>query len=331
MAKTDKKDKKGKKAAAPAAPPAELMDLVENFLSEHAPSAHVAFKKQHGKKSSKSKDATKKHRHNLVSVFQTWETSLSTPEGEPVTITETVVQNVSSSSSSSSSDSSSEEDVDMADAAAAESSSDSSSDSDSSSSDSDSDSDDEPAPKIAVPVVNLKRKAPASDSSDSSDSDSSDSDSESDKKRPTAKKLEDGQGWPALRSRHKKEKTKAKKAAVEDAPSDSSVTLDNKTSPDFQAPPLPPDPSTLNNRGRGNMNNQKGKNVPFSRIKESTYVDPRFASNDYVPNDYSDRAHADLIVTKGKGFTKEKNKKKKGSYRGGMIDIGGRGGVKFDE
>lgn len=32
------------------------------------------------------------------------------------------------------------------------------------------------------------------------------------------------------------------------------------------------------------------------------------------------RASQDLIVTRGKGFTKEKNKKKRGSYRGGEID-----------
>jgi hypothetical protein len=34
--------------------------------------------------------------------------------------------------------------------------------------------------------------------------------------------------------------------------------------------------------------------------------------------DYGARASADLIVTRGKGFTKEKNKKKRGSYRGGV-------------
>jgi hypothetical protein len=33
------------------------------------------------------------------------------------------------------------------------------------------------------------------------------------------------------------------------------------------------------------------------------------------------QASADLIVTKGKSFRHEKNKKKRGSYRGGQIDI----------
>jgi hypothetical protein len=46
---------------------------------------------------------------------------------------------------------------------------------------------------------------------------------------------------------------------------------------------------------------------------------------------YSQRAHEDLIVTKGKGFTKEKNKKKRGSYRGGAIDISDKKGIYFDD
>jgi hypothetical protein len=58
----------------------------------------------------------------------------------------------------------------------------------------------------------------------------------------------------------------------------------------------------------------KKQNVPFSRISADQYVDPRLASNAYVPYDYAERAHRDLIVTKGKGFTKEKNKKKRGRF-----------------
>jgi hypothetical protein len=69
----------------------------------------------------------------------------------------------------------------------------------------------------------------------------------------------------------------------------------------------------------------------FQRIKADTWVDPKLASNAYVAYDYADRAHADLIVTKGKGFTKEKNKKKRGSYRGGMIDTSGGKGIKFED
>lgn len=37
--------------------------------------------------------------------------------------------------------------------------------------------------------------------------------------------------------------------------------------------------------------------------------------------DYGAKASADLIVTRGAGFRKEKNKKKRGSYRGGEITV----------
>jgi hypothetical protein len=39
-------------------------------------------------------------------------------------------------------------------------------------------------------------------------------------------------------------------------------------------------------------------------------------------DDYGARASRDLIVTRGDGFRKEKNKKKRGSYRGGDITVG---------
>lgn len=75
----------------------------------------------------------------------------------------------------------------------------------------------------------------------------------------------------------------------------------------------------------------KTANTPFSRVPKDTVVDEKFKSNQYQPYDYADRAHQDLVVTKGRGFTKEKNKKKRGSYRGGAIDISGGKGVKFDD
>ena len=75
----------------------------------------------------------------------------------------------------------------------------------------------------------------------------------------------------------------------------------------------------------------KTQNAPFQRISKDTVVDPKLASNAYVPYDYADRAHKDLSVTRGKGFTKEKNKKKRGSYRGGQIDVEGKKAIKFDD
>ena len=37
--------------------------------------------------------------------------------------------------------------------------------------------------------------------------------------------------------------------------------------------------------------------------------------------DYGAKASDDLIVTRGAGFRKEKNKKKRGSYKGGEITV----------
>jgi SRP40, C-terminal domain len=88
------------------------------------------------------------------------------------------------------------------------------------------------------------------------------------------------------------------------------------------SPPLPPKPV---------LKPQRKTNVPFSRIPKDIKVDDRLASNAYVPYDYAQKAHEDLIVTKGRGFTKEKNKKKRGSYRGGYIDVDGKKGIKFDD
>lgn len=66
----------------------------------------------------------------------------------------------------------------------------------------------------------------------------------------------------------------------------------------------------------------------FQRVKsnEVQYLDDRLRDMSYEAKsgsgDWGARANADLIVTRGKAFTKEKNKKKRGSYRGGAIDQG---------
>ncbi|KAL6717651.1 jun-like transcription factor [Lecanora helva] len=77
--------------------------------------------------------------------------------------------------------------------------------------------------------------------------------------------------------------------------------------------------------------NMKKQNTPFQRVPSDTQVDSKLSSNAYRSYDYADRAHQDLSVTKGKGFTKEKNKKKRGTYRGGAIDISGGKGIKFED
>ncbi|KAI1387531.1 SRP40, C-terminal domain-containing protein [Hypoxylon trugodes] len=220
----------------------------------------------------------------------------------------------SSSESSDSSDDESSEDEDDSDAKPKVTNKPKAEDDDSSSSESGSDSDDESdSESEEEPQVDLKVAAevPLPDSdSDSSDSDSdSDSNSESDEEKP---------------------KPKAKNNAASGSGSDSSATLD-KASPEFA--PLPPDPNTLkaNNRGKNGIKATRTQNQPFSRIRKDVTIDPRLSSNAYVTHGYGEKAHQDLIVTKGKGFTKEKNKKKRGSYKGGPLDVNMSRSIKFDD
>ena len=88
-------------------------------------------------------------------------------------------------------------------------------------------------------------------------------------------------------------------------------------------------PKTPNLHKKGNTEGQPRKiNTPFSRIKadEIKFADDRLKDNTFqsrkaTANDYGTKASADLIVTRGASFRKEKNKKKRGSYRGGDITV----------
>eukprot|EP00041_Stephanoeca_diplocostata_P010363 m.164978 g.164978 ORF g.164978 m.164978 type:complete len:261 (+) comp18119_c0_seq2:75-857(+) len=67
-------------------------------------------------------------------------------------------------------------------------------------------------------------------------------------------------------------------------------------------------------------------NTPFRRVKEEeVVVHDSLADNTYEgtfgAGGWGAKASADLIVTRGKSFRHEKTKKKRGSYRGGTIDI----------
>ncbi|RKP15203.1 SRP40, C-terminal domain-containing protein, partial [Piptocephalis cylindrospora] len=79
----------------------------------------------------------------------------------------------------------------------------------------------------------------------------------------------------------------------------------------------------------GEMSKERKQNVPFCRVREDEVIfhDDRLKDNTWESKGGSDnysygfRANQDLIVTKGKSFRTEKNKKKRGSYRGGAIDF----------
>lgn len=169
----------------------------------------------------------------------------------------------------------------------------------------------------------------ASDESSESDNEAEDSSSESDSDSDSSSDAESPTTQP----------TTNETSSVEDHKgSESSETLAHP-SPEFQPVTYEEDDVHPSRKQRIDgletaataPSKHKKSNVPFSRIRDDTMVDPRLASNAYVPYDYAQRAHEKLIVTKGKGFTKEKNKGKRGSYRGGMIDIQGTKGIKFED
>lgn len=81
-------------------------------------------------------------------------------------------------------------------------------------------------------------------------------------------------------------------------------------------------------QGWNERNRSRKTNTPFSRVKvgEIKFADERLKDNAFesrmaASNDYGAKANADLVVTRGAGFRKEKNKKKRGSYRGGEITV----------
>lgn len=183
-----------------------------------------------------------------------------------------------------------------------------------------------------------------SDSGSDSDESSSESDSDSESSSESESDSSDSSASPPPNKKAKKPMIQPSLAQADS--SASSATLDHEADPPAtlkpskkpRGKPKPADQDLLiaadtpevtnddSNTGmhpdrlkrmpatKENVNKLKKENVPFSRIPASTKVDPRFASNDYVPYDYANRAYQDLSVTRGKGFTKEKNKKKRGTY-----------------
>ncbi|EJF66167.1 SRP40, C-terminal domain-containing protein [Dichomitus squalens] len=82
------------------------------------------------------------------------------------------------------------------------------------------------------------------------------------------------------------------------------------------------------NNGDGNGKKSRKSNTPFQRIKvdqvkfaDERLKDNRFEARGAAESDYGARASRDLMVTRGAGFRKEKNKKKRGSYKGGEITM----------
>lgn len=76
--------------------------------------------------------------------------------------------------------------------------------------------------------------------------------------------------------------------------------------------------------------NERFQRVKSQNVEPDFLVDNKYEAKARPNNDYGERAHRDLIVTRGSGFRKEKNKKKRGSYRGGEITLENHS-IKFDD
>lgn len=141
----------------------------------------------------------------------------------------------------------------------------------------------------------LKGNSPTkqlSPSVSSSESESSSTDSESDSATHTKSTTNPTAGIPKSSKRKASSSSPADEEALDTPADESSTNITTTEQPSKRV---------------------RVANEPFSRIPKDTKVDPRLSSNKYIPYDYAQQAHEDLSVTKGKGFTKEKNKKKKGA------------------
>ncbi|KAJ4475717.1 SRP40, C-terminal domain-containing protein [Lentinula aciculospora] len=73
--------------------------------------------------------------------------------------------------------------------------------------------------------------------------------------------------------------------------------------------------------GKRRATNERFQRINPDKVPAHLIRDNRYENKAAPENDYGAKAHADLIVTRGAGFRKEKNKKKRGSYKGGNITM----------
>lgn len=205
----------------------------------------------------------------------------------------------------------------------------SSSVSDSSTSSSDSESEEEDKATAAGPNPieqgDLKSKSSSSDSESQSSDDSSESDSDvsssssDDSDSEISVSVSDRNGVVVHR-----EEDQAASSSSGTIEGDKELSLEAASSED-----------TPRNRKLAISTGVAKKHIgarPTPLAQQSAKATPdSHISNAYISYEYAERAYQDLSVTRGKGFTKEKNKKKRGSYRGGAIDISGGKSFKFED
>ena len=193
-------------------------------------------------------------------------------------------------------------------------------------------SQDEASDEPPTPAEQILTNGKASSGSDETNSDDSEHDAlqpakkADDKKQPNA-------AVPAMKA------TRSDSSAtvdgdtkkLSDATSDSSDTSASSSSDSDNAPKITKTSAkAVTPVTKEKKKHQGAKPTPLAELSSNTQ-DDSVISNKYKNYDYADKAYKDLSVTRGKGFTKEKNKKKRGSYRGGAIDTSGGKAHKFED
>ncbi|KAI8807705.1 SRP40, C-terminal domain-containing protein [Cladochytrium replicatum] len=181
-----------------------------------------------------------------------------------------------------------------------------------------------------------KRKAVASDESHESETTKvtelvDNGDGEKQKKRKKVEQPAPEDHAEETESPKKKKKTKAN---VEHVEADNLLDEQHEIENGNIAPQNGAEDTTMNEEE--DKRKKRNSNVPFQRVDASavSFIDDRLKDNSFTAkigaeSSYGLKAHQDLIVTRGKGFRTEKNKKKRGSYRGGKIDMGSHS-IKFN-
>ena len=125
--------------------------------------------------------------------------------------------------------------------------------------------------------------------------------------------------------------SKKPSASTTPASKSSPATSSSSDSDTSSAPePSAPLPSKKTGPSAAKKKHQGAKPTGLAELSAAS-PDNSYLSNKYQSYGYADKAYKDLSATRGKGFTKEKNKKKRGSYRGGAIDTSGGKSFKFDD
>ena len=211
-------------------------------------------------------------------------------------------------------------------------------------------------------TTSQKRKRDETSSESSSSSSESDSESTSASERPASKRLKSTEEAALTMSSassassssssesdtsNSTESSSDEAASIEDLPSANKPNQDQPGDDDIamgssSSSTIVGDGTSLLKPALNSSNGKPARSIlekrrhvgaqptPLATLSAKATPDSHI-SNAYQSYDYADRAYGDLSVTRGKGFTKEKNKKKRGSYRGGAIDISGGKAFKFED